>query len=122
MGTSKYIGIAWAFVMAVAILAGAGADRIRRASFAPHGLRKGDAPEPIIWGPPALPDSINIDTAEERHLRVVAVAKGLQQPWSIAFLPDGAMLVTERAGRLRIVRNGKLVAEPVAGVPIVQTG
>jgi aldose sugar dehydrogenase len=124
MGVSKYVGIAWAFVMAmaVAMLAGAGADHIRKATLAPHELRKGDAPEPIIWGPPALPDSISIDTAEERHLRVVAVAKGLQQPWSIAFLPDGAMLVTERAGRLRNVRNGKLVAEPVAGVPVVQTG
>jgi len=110
MGTSKYVGIAWAFVMAVAVamLAGAGADHIRKATLAPHELRKGDAPEPIIWGPPALPDSINIDTAEERRLRVVAVAKGLPQPWSIAFLPDGAMLVTERAGRLRIVRNGNL--------------
>jgi aldose sugar dehydrogenase len=49
--------------------------------------------------------------------RVVTVAEGLQNPWSIAFLPGGDMLVTERPGRLRIVRNGRLLPEPVAGVP-----
>src|SRR5947209_2421083 len=102
MGTFKYVGHASVFLLVVAILAGAGADRIRKATLAPHELRKGDAPDPIVWGPPVLPDSINIDTAEERHLRVVTVAKGLEQPWSVAFLPDGSMLITERPGRLRI--------------------
>jgi glucose/arabinose dehydrogenase len=46
----------------------------------------------------------------------------LEQPWSIAFLPDGAILVTERAGRLRIIRNGTLDPNPVAGVPAVRAG
>jgi glucose/arabinose dehydrogenase len=49
-------------------------------------------------------------------------ASGLQQPWSIAFLPDGDMLVTERAGRVRLIRDGVLVPEPVAGMPEVQSG
>ncbi len=49
--------------------------------------------------------------------RVVTVADGLVRPWSIAFLPDGDMLVTERPGRLRIIRQGKLLPEPVEGVP-----
>jgi glucose/arabinose dehydrogenase len=40
-------------------------------------------------------------------------------PWSIAFLPGGDMLVTERPGRLRIIRNGKLLPDPVAGLPAV---
>lgn len=44
----------------------------------------------------------------------------LQQPWSIAFLPDGNIFVTERGGRLRIIRNGVLDPNPVAGVPKVQ--
>lgn len=51
--------------------------------------------------------------------RVVTVADSLVQPWSMAFLPGGDMLITERPGRLRIVRNGKLLPQPVEGVPAV---
>lgn len=50
--------------------------------------------------------------------RVVAVVKDLEVPWSIAWLPDGAMLVTERVGNLRIVRDGVL-SPPIEGVPMV---
>ncbi|HBS30495.1 MAG TPA: glucose dehydrogenase [Parvularcula sp.] len=52
-------------------------------------------------------------------LRVETLAEGLVNPWSIAFLPDGAILVTEREGRLRVIRDDRLVAEPVAGAPEV---
>ena len=51
--------------------------------------------------------------------RVVTVAEGLMNPWSIAFLPGGDMLVTERPGRLRIVRNGKMLPNAVTGTPAV---
>ena len=51
--------------------------------------------------------------------QLVTVADGLVNPWSIAFLPDGDMLVTERPGRLRIVRNGTLLFDQVPGVPEV---
>jgi glucose/arabinose dehydrogenase len=51
--------------------------------------------------------------------RAVVVTKGLVKPWSMAFLPDGSMLITELGGRLRIVRNGVLDPKPVAGVPEV---
>ena len=51
--------------------------------------------------------------------RVVTVAEGLMNPWSIAFLPGGDMLVTERPGRLRIVRNGTLLPTAVSGTPTV---
>ncbi|MEZ5915892.1 MAG: PQQ-dependent sugar dehydrogenase [Parvularculaceae bacterium] len=50
-------------------------------------------------------------------LNVETLADGLTVPWSITFLPDGDVLFTERAGRLRVIRGGQLVAEPVAGVP-----
>jgi glucose/arabinose dehydrogenase len=60
------------------------------------------------------------DTAEQHKIRVVVIAKGLSHPWSVAFLPDGGMLVTERGGRLRLVRNGVLDPRPLAGVPKVQ--
>ena len=51
--------------------------------------------------------------------RVVTVVDGLIQPWSIAFLPDGDVLITERPGRLRVMRQGKLLPEAVDGVPKV---
>jgi glucose/arabinose dehydrogenase len=60
------------------------------------------------------------DTAEQQKIRVVVVAKGFAHPWSLAFLPDGNVLVTEREGRLRIVRNGTLDPQPISGVPPVQ--
>ena len=56
------------------------------------------------------------------NYRVVTVADSLQNPWSMTFLPGGDMLVTERPGRLRIVRKGKLLPNPVEGVPAVRGG
>lgn len=54
--------------------------------------------------------------------RVVAT-RGLSRPYALVFLPDGSMLVTERAGRLRIVRNGVLDPQPVSGIPpVLNTG
>src|SRR6187549_1167278 len=92
-------------------------------TFAPHELNSGDAPAPVIWSTPDLPRrTVDFESAEERKLKVTVVAKQLEQPWSVAFLPDGSMLVTARAGRLRIVRDGKLQDQPVAGVPKVQPG
>ena len=61
------------------------------------------------------------DTAEHQRIRVVTVAKGFAHPWSFAMLPDGNALVTERDGRLRVVRNASLDPDPIAGVPQVQT-
>jgi aldose sugar dehydrogenase len=57
--------------------------------------------------------------SDEHAFRVVTIVQGLQQPWSLAFLPDGRMLVTEKAGRLRLVSQGKLEPQPIAGVPQV---
>jgi glucose/arabinose dehydrogenase len=53
-------------------------------------------------------------------LTTVTVARGLENPWGLAFLPDGRMLVTERPGRLRIVTADGRVGAPVTGVPAVQ--
>ena len=60
------------------------------------------------------------DTAEQHKIRVSVVTKGLEHPWSLVFLPDGSMLVTERPGRLRLVRDGKLDPRPITGVPAVR--
>jgi len=64
---------------------------------------------------PKMP--VTYETGEGQTIRVVAVTSGLEYPWALAFLPDGSMLVTERAGRLRVVRNGTLDPQPVAGAP-----
>lgn len=54
--------------------------------------------------------------------RVVTVADSLQNPWSMAFLPGGDLLITERPGRLRVVRNGRLLATPIPGLPPIRGG
>lgn len=67
----------------------------------------------------ALPAHAQTFNSEAGPLTVETVARGLEHPWSLAFLPDGRMLVTERPGRMRIVtRDGKLSA-PLGNVPKV---
>jgi glucose/arabinose dehydrogenase len=77
------------------------------------------APTGIVV-PPLGAGPFTYQTAEGQDIRVVVLARGLQHPWSIAFLPSGEALVTERPGRLRVLRDGKLDPTPVAGVPAVQ--
>ena len=60
------------------------------------------------------------DTAEQHKIRVSVVARNLSHPWSIAFLPGGDMLVTERSGRLRIIRDGVLDPDPISGLPDIR--
>jgi glucose/arabinose dehydrogenase len=73
-------------------------------------------PSPFVTPADAQED---VRRSAEHDYRVVTVAEGLVHPWSIAFLPGGDMLVTERPGRLRIVRDGRLLPAPVDGVPEV---
>ena len=56
-------------------------------------------------------------TAEQQDIRVAVFTGGLEYPYSMAFLPDGDLLVTERAGRLRIIRKGVLDPHPISGGP-----
>lgn len=97
---------------------------------APGALPAAESRVPPMTQPQSPPLSIPVETAvpEHRYLRASIMAS-LQQPWSIAFLPDSStplgaggptLLVTERAGRLRIIRNGTLDPNPVPGVPAVR--
>ena len=105
------------------LIASASLAQYPHQTFAPHELNNGDAPAAIIWPTPELPHRlIDFESAAQRKLRAVILARHLEQPWSIAFLPDGAMLVTERVGRVRVIRDGHLDPHPVAGVPHVETG
>ena len=74
----------------------------------------------VVWGSTAVSGQATFTSALHDY-RLVTVADALVQPWSIAFLPGGDMLITERPGRLRLVRNGKLLPQPVDGVPKVFT-
>ena len=104
-----------AFVLAVVITAPAallrGQQKVpfnNNIPVAPSGLAKRALPaKPVVY-----------DTAEGQNIRVSVVTSALEFPWSMAFLPDGTLLVTERASRLRVIRNGVLDPKPVAGTPM----
>lgn len=71
----------------------------------------------VLWLCASAPHAQVIST-QEHSFRIVELVRGLEHPWSLAFLPDGRLLVTERPGRLRLVdRNGKLESRPVPGLP-----
>lgn len=71
--------------------------------------------------PPLPADPIEYETGEGMNIRVVVVTRGLANPWSLAFLPDGGILVTERnLGQLRLIRDGRLDPNPIPGVPEVR--
>ena len=90
-------------------------------------VQAGQQQVPFAGGIPVAPSGlagkrlpagpIEYDTAEGQKIRVVVVTRALVTPFSIAFLPDGGLLVTERAGRLRLIKNGVLEPAPIAGGP-----
>src|SRR5262245_626619 len=59
-------------------------------------------------------------TTEQARIHVTVVTRELQNPWGLQFLPNGDMLVTERPGRLRIVRGGVLDPAPLEGMPSIR--
>ena len=67
-----------------------------------------------------LPSLPQVYETADLKIRVEKVADGLANPWSLAWLPNGDLLITERAGRLRVFRNGALDPEPIAGMPEVR--
>src|SRR4029079_18732277 len=80
------------------------------------GRGQATAPPPINWPSPPLPDGpLMIDTGLVRPIKIT-ILKGLTQPWSMAFVPEG-ILITERGGKLRIVHDGALDPNLIAGLP-----
>ena len=72
----------------------------------------------LALAPMGLGAQETVSTAVHDY-RIVTVAEGLENPWGMAFLPGGDLLVTERPGRLRIIRDGRLLPDPVPGLPEV---
>src|SRR6185503_15698774 len=67
---------------------------------------------------PPLPDKpVVYHTAEGQDIRVIVYTRGLKRPWSATWLPDGTMLVTERTGQVRAIRDGVLDPNPVGAPP-----
>jgi glucose/arabinose dehydrogenase len=101
--------------LALSLLAASNASAQRTVPFA------GDIPvAPELAVPPVPLEPVTYDTAEGMDIRVVVVARDMANPYSIAFLPDeDVMLVTEKRGTLRVIRNGVLEPEPAAGIPEV---
>jgi len=98
-------------IIAVILVAGAEVWAQRAGGPAPIGV-----PRAALGAGPWV-----LDTAEQHKIKVSIVAGGLANPWSLAWLPDGSMLITERAGRLRLLhKDGVLDPTPVSGVPTVK--
>lgn len=76
--------------------------------------------QPQLTVPPLPTEPVVYETAEGMDIRLEVLARGLEYPWSIGFLPNGDKLVVERAGRLRIIRDDQLLPDPVRGVPAVR--
>ena len=66
-----------------------------------------------------LPKEPSVFDTSQHRIRVVTVANGLSRPFGMVFLPDGRILVSERTGAIRVIRNGKLEPQSIAGVPQV---
>src|SRR5579863_965694 len=80
----------------------------------------GGAPKGINWPSPPLPDSpYKFDTGLERNL-TLTITKGLKTPFSMVFPDANTILITERGGKLRMVRNGVLSPTPIPGLPPIQ--
>jgi len=77
-----------------------------------------DPPAPAMPAKPLPSAPFMIESAEQARVRVTPI-KGLSHPWSLAFLPNGDILVTERPGRLRLIRDGVVDPQPIGGVPAV---
>ncbi len=73
----------------------------------------------MAQGTPPLGEGPFVFQTAQVKIQVEVVARGMEHPWSLAFLPSGDMLVTERAGNLRVIHNGVLNPESIAGVPDV---
>ncbi len=88
------------------------------AALALAGVSLGQAQQPASPPPPKRVVPTEVQKSARHDFRIVTVAADLSYPWSMAWLPTGEMLIVERPGRLRVVRNGVLEPDPVEGLPL----
>jgi glucose/arabinose dehydrogenase len=112
-------------IIALLLLGGSACALAQQA--APQPATQGAAGGGAARGPgrpttPVLGDGPWTLATEAARIEVSVVTKGLDHPWGMVFLPDGDMLVTERPGRLRVVRDGTLDPTPISGLPAIEPG
>ena len=88
-------------------------------SLAPRALRLGLL---ALLAPCAIASAQETLRTQHHDVRLTLVADGLTSPWSVAFLPGGDLLVTQRTGQLRVIRRGKLLPDTVPGLPPIRVG
>jgi aldose sugar dehydrogenase len=79
---------------------------------------------PRVASPPSVEARASVSSVivtERSRVRVVTITDALVQPWALAFLPDGDILITERGGRLRLIHEGRLTPGSIDGIPPVDT-
>jgi aldose sugar dehydrogenase len=76
--------------------------------------------QPAVAPGPGTPLA-SVLVTERRSIRLVTLTDELVQPWALAFLPNGDILITERGGRLRLMHDGQLASAAIGGVPAVDT-
>ena len=82
--------------------------------------RGGTEPAAVVQPPLVVKDAVpEYYESEKGRYAVTALVAGLVHPWGLAFLPDGAMLVTERPGRLRRITQTGEISEPIGGLPTI---
>src|SRR6478736_5727 len=104
--SARYLAAAAAVALGLSLAHGAAAQNAPAPAAAAPAPRAGPPPPAVLRQGP-----FDYDTKAGK-IHVEVVARRLDHPWSLAQLPDGSMLITERAGRLRVVKGGKL--DPVA--------
>ena len=77
------------------------------------------APAPATAKPAVADPDSQVIKSEKQTFKIEVIARQIETPWALAFLPDGRLLITERPGRVRIVEKGKLLPEAVKGTPKV---
>jgi glucose/arabinose dehydrogenase len=126
---TRALAASWCVALGIFVLIGAGNTGIAQQApagqppAAPAGGGRGAAPQGQGRGRgPAPVDTLgagpwDLPAGRGSRIHVSVVTKGLDHPWGIAFLPDGGMLVTERPGRLRQIKNGVLDPTPIGPLP-----
>ena len=106
-GSLRHLTVAALAVLAVPLAAQQDVPMRGNTPVAPQGLKT-----------PPLPDApVRFETGEGQTIRVSVYARGFNNPWSMAWVSDDTMLVAERGGAIKVVRNGVVDPQPVSGAP-----